>query len=181
MIVRAEGHVSEVKWGPVGDGCADRGSCGCDARDRAGKCIRHDVRRAWHEHKDAWVLMYARWRCDILLRVNIRGLRSVVGSNLERPAFKSGAEMFDLIPETAESIALCRRSSNLPRFWIVFCSRNLRAAIVGLVAAQVRSRIETNDGCSNGSFHRVLASSAGGPGFDSRLRLNIFRCSMQRM
>jgi hypothetical protein len=35
-------------------------------------------------------------------------------------------------------------------------------------------------GHSNGSFHRVLACSAGGPGFDSRLRHNILRCSMQK-
>ena len=28
----------------------------------------------------------------------------------------------------------------------------------------------TKYGRSNGSFHRVLACSAGGPGFDSRLR-----------
>jgi hypothetical protein len=43
--------------------------------------------------------MNARWRClrpdVILLRAKIRGLRSVVGSKLERSAFKSGAEMFD--------------------------------------------------------------------------------------
>jgi hypothetical protein len=102
----AEGHVFEVEEGPVGDGCADRGSCGGDARDRAGKCIRHDIRRSWYDHKDACVTVYsdmnARWRClrpdisgDILLRAKIRGLRYVVGSKLERPAIKSGAEMFD--------------------------------------------------------------------------------------
>ncbi len=34
---------------------------------------------------------------------------------------------------------------------------------------------------SNGSLHRMLACCAGGPGFDSRLRRNILRCSMQRM
>ncbi len=51
----------------------------------------------------------------------------------------------------------------------------------GAVAAQVRSRIATKYGRSNGFFHRVLACSAGGPGFDSRLRRNILRCSMQRM
>ncbi len=49
------------------------------------------------------------------------------------------------------------------------------------VAAQVRSRMATIYGRLNGSFHRVLACSAGGPGFDSRLRRNILRCSMQRM
>jgi hypothetical protein len=32
---------------------------------------------------------------------------------------------------------------------------------------------------SNGSFHRVLACSAGGPGFD-HLRHNILRCCMQK-
>ncbi len=105
MIVRAEGHVSEVQGGPVGDGCADRGGCGGDARDRAGKCIRHDVpgtntRMLGYIYSD----MNARWRCwwpdvggDILLLAKIRGLRPVVGSKLERPACncKSGAEMFD--------------------------------------------------------------------------------------
>jgi hypothetical protein len=45
---------------------------------------------------------------------------------------------------------------------------------------QVRSRMATKYGRSNGSFHRVLACSAGGPGFDSRLRHNILRCSMQK-
>jgi hypothetical protein len=49
-----------------------------------------------------------------------------------------------------------------------------------LVATQVRSRMATKYGRSNGSFHRVLASSAGGPGFDSRLRHNTLRCSMQK-
>ncbi len=48
--------------------------------------------------------MNARWRFlrpdvggDTLLRAKIRGVRSVVGSKLERPACncKSGAEMFD--------------------------------------------------------------------------------------
>ncbi len=34
--------------------------------------------------------------------------------------------------------------------------------------------------CLNGSLHRVFACSAGGPGFDSRLRRNILRCSMQK-
>jgi hypothetical protein len=34
----------------------------------------------------------------------------------------------------------------------------------GAVATQVRSRMATKYGCSNGSFHRVLACSAGGPG-----------------
>ena len=50
-----------------------------------------------------------------------------------------------------------------------------------IVAAQERSRMATKYGRSNGSFHRVLACSAGGPGFDSRLRHNILRCSMERM
>jgi hypothetical protein len=50
----------------------------------------------------------------------------------------------------------------------------------GAVAAQVRSRMATRYGRSNGSFHRVLACSAGGPGFDSRLRHSILRCSMQK-
>jgi hypothetical protein len=64
MIVRAEGHVSEVEGGPVGNSNADRGGCGGDARGRAGKHIRHDVRRAWYEHKDAWVLRY---ECQVAL------------------------------------------------------------------------------------------------------------------
>ncbi len=34
---------------------------------------------------------------------------------------------------------------------------------------------------SNGTLHRVFACSEGGPGFDSQLRRNILRCSMQRM
>ena len=38
----------------------------------------------------------------------------------------------------------------------------------------------TKYGRSNGSFHRVLACSAGGPGFDSRLRHNTLRCSIQK-
>ncbi len=38
----------------------------------------------------------------------------------------------------------------------------------------------TKYGHSNGSFHRALACSAGGPGFDSRLGHNILRCSMQK-
>jgi hypothetical protein len=39
----------------------------------------------------------------------------------------------------------------------------------------------TKYGRSNGSFQkRVLACSAGGPGFDSRLRHNILRCSIQK-
>jgi hypothetical protein len=46
------------------------------------------------------------------------------------------------------------------------------------VAAQFRSQMATKYGSSNGSFQRVLACSAGGPGFDSRLRRNILRCSM---
>jgi hypothetical protein len=50
----------------------------------------------------------------------------------------------------------------------------------GAVAAQVRSRMATKYGRSNGSCHRVLACSAGGTGFDSRLRCNILRCSMQK-
>jgi hypothetical protein len=50
----------------------------------------------------------------------------------------------------------------------------------GAVAAQVRSRMATKYGYSNGSFQRVLACSAGGPGYDSRLRHNILRCSMQK-
>ncbi len=50
----------------------------------------------------------------------------------------------------------------------------------GAVAAQVRSRMATKYGRSNGSFHRVLACRAGGPGFDSRLRHKILRCSMQK-
>jgi hypothetical protein len=50
----------------------------------------------------------------------------------------------------------------------------------GAVAAQVRSRMATKYGRSNGSFHRVLACSAGGPGSDSLLRRNILRCSMQK-
>ncbi len=49
------------------------------------------------------------------------------------------------------------------------------------VATQVRSRMATKYGRSNGSFPRVLACSAGGPGFDSWLRHNILRCSMERM
>jgi hypothetical protein len=48
------------------------------------------------------------------------------------------------------------------------------------VATQVRSRMATKYGRWNGSFHRVLACSAGGPGFDSRLRHNTLRCSMQK-
>ncbi len=48
----------------------------------------------------------------------------------------------------------------------------------GAVATQVRSRMATKYDRSNGSFHRVLACSAGGPGFDSPLRSNILRCSM---
>jgi hypothetical protein len=50
----------------------------------------------------------------------------------------------------------------------------------GAVATQERSRMATKFGRSNGSFHRVLACSAGGPGFDSRLRHNTLRCSMQK-
>ncbi len=34
---------------------------------------------------------------------------------------------------------------------------------------------------SNGSLHRVFTYGAGGPEFDSPLRRNILRCSMQRM
>ena len=49
------------------------------------------------------------------------------------------------------------------------------------VATQVRSRMAIKYGRSNGSFHRVLACSAGGRGFDSPLRRNILRCSMERM
>jgi hypothetical protein len=45
-------------------------------------------------------------------------------------------------------------------------------------ATQVRTRMATKYGRSNGSFHRVLACSAGGPGFDSPLRRNNLRCSM---
>jgi hypothetical protein len=51
----------------------------------------------------------------------------------------------------------------------------------GAVATQVRFRMATKYGRSNGSFHRVLACSAGGPGFDSPLRRNILRYSMERM
>jgi hypothetical protein len=49
------------------------------------------------------------------------------------------------------------------------------------VATQVRFRMATKYGRSNGSFHRVIACNAGSPGFDSRLRHNILRCSMERM
>ncbi len=49
-----------------------------------------------------------------------------------------------------------------------------------IVVAQVRSRMATKYGRSIGSFHRVLACNAGGPGFYSRLRLNIFNCPMQK-
>jgi hypothetical protein len=38
----------------------------------------------------------------------------------------------------------------------------------------------TKYGRSNGSFHRVLACSAGGPGFKSPLRRNTLRCSIQK-
>jgi hypothetical protein len=55
-----------------------------------------------------------------------------------------------------------------------------RRHLGGAVAAQVRSRMVTKYGPSDGSFHRVLACSAGGPGFDSRPRHNILRCSMQK-
>jgi hypothetical protein len=48
------------------------------------------------------------------------------------------------------------------------------------VVAQLRSRIAIIFDRSNFSFHRVLACSAGGPGFDSRLRRHILRCSMQK-
>jgi hypothetical protein len=48
------------------------------------------------------------------------------------------------------------------------------------LAIQVRSRKATKYGRSNGSFHRVLACSAGGPGSESPLRRNILRCSMQK-
>jgi hypothetical protein len=49
------------------------------------------------------------------------------------------------------------------------------------VAAQTRSpRMSPKYRRSNGSFHRVLACSAGSPGFDSRVRYNILRCSMQK-
>ncbi len=49
------------------------------------------------------------------------------------------------------------------------------------VAAQLRSRMATEYSSSNGSFHTVLACSAGSPGFDSRLIHIILRCSIQRM
>jgi hypothetical protein len=49
-----------------------------------------------------------------------------------------------------------------------------------IVAAQVRSRMATKYGRSNGSFHRVLACSAGSPGFDSRLRHNILIRPIQK-
>ncbi len=49
------------------------------------------------------------------------------------------------------------------------------------VAAQAEILYGNSIRRSNGSLHRVLACSAGGPGFDSRLRHNILRCSMQRM
>ncbi len=49
-----------------------------------------------------------------------------------------------------------------------------------IVATQIRSRMATKFGRSNGSFHRVLACSAGGPGLDSRLRHNTLRCSMHK-
>jgi hypothetical protein len=48
----------------------------------------------------------------------------------------------------------------------------------GAVATQVTSRMATKYGRSNGSFHTVLACSAGGPGFDSPLIRNILRFSM---
>ncbi len=67
MYLRTEdlvkGHVSEVEKDPVGDGYTGLGGCG-NARDRAGKCIRHDVRRNWYEHKAACDSdINARWRC----------------------------------------------------------------------------------------------------------------------
>ncbi len=50
-----------------------------------------------------------------------------------------------------------------------------------VVAVEVRSQMASQYGCSNGYFYRVLACSAGGPGFESRMRRKILRCSMQRM
>ncbi len=55
----------------------------------------------------------------------------------------------------------------------------LRSSYLGPVAAEVRSRMATKHSRSNCSFHWVLACNAGGPGFDSPLRRNILRCSMQ--
>jgi hypothetical protein len=63
----------------------------------------------------------------------------------------------------------------------LLCVSSWFTTIDPIVAAQVRSRMATKYGPSIGSFHRVLACSAGGPGFDSWLRRNILRCSMQRM
>jgi hypothetical protein len=53
--------------------------------------------------------------------------------------------------------------------------RSLIVTWGGAAATQVRSRMATKYGHSNGSFHRVLACSAGGPGFGSPLRRNILR------
>ncbi len=50
----------------------------------------------------------------------------------------------------------------------------------GAVAAQVRSQMASQYDRSNGSFHRVLACSAGGPGFNSWLRHSIIKCSIQK-
>ncbi len=70
--------------------------------------------------------MNASWRClwpdvggDTLLRAKIRGLWSVQ-SWKQWKGLPSSRERKCLIPETAATIALCRRSSNLRRFWIVF-------------------------------------------------------------
>jgi hypothetical protein len=67
------------------------------------------------------------------------------------------------------------------RFLPDVCIKISRLYNVHIVATQVKSRMATEYGRLNGSFHRVFACSAGGPGFDSRLRHNILRCSMERM
>jgi hypothetical protein len=53
----AEGHVSEVKGGLVGNGCANLGSrSGGNDQDRAEKCIRHDIRLTWYKQEVACML-----------------------------------------------------------------------------------------------------------------------------
>ncbi len=94
-------------------------------------------------------------------------------------------EVPDSIPgwDTTFSDALCKRCKWLWSILYIVVTPTWCAILTQqhAVAAQVRSRMITKYGRSNGSFHRVLACSAGGPGLDSRLRHTILRCSMQRM
>jgi hypothetical protein len=95
------GHVLEVKWGPVGDGYADWGGPGGDARGCMEECVGHDVGHTRYKQKVALVFLY---ECQVELLaargwqrhlVEGENQRLVVCPELEGAALQAVEEMFD--------------------------------------------------------------------------------------